>query len=288
MRFKLCRADEGWLSAKHVKSEDVCQAASAVLERAQEITSARPTGETAAFPETKKRRRFSSLVSLGETKVFLKLYLFPRLRDRLLLHLGITKAGKAYAASLRLHGLGILCPHHIAILRSNNPLALVLASEALPEGTTLGRRIMESLREGQESSSSRDWQTLIDQLAAFVAGLHQQGIYHDDLHHSNLWVKAASGGKLEFYILDLEEISFCSTISRRRRLFNLLHLTRNLGAAAAGAELDGVALGLRWARAYQQAAGIELFAEDLVKVEAAARLGMKLWREDAAQANPLH
>jgi tRNA A-37 threonylcarbamoyl transferase component Bud32 len=285
MRFDFYRVDERWLSANHVSIEQVCQAASELFERAREMTLARSEVDNTAFPRLlKKMRRFSCQSSPGGKTVFLKLYLFSRLRDRLLLHLGNSKAIKAYAAAIRLNTLGIPCPAPITLLRSSNPLALILVTEALQEGTTLSLRVREVLSRGPASAPLSDWSGLIDQLAAFVARLHQQGIYHSDLHHSNLWVKALGGGEVAFYLLDVEEIAFCKRVSRRKRLENLLHLTRNFGTAAARAQLDGVALGLHWAKAYQEAAGIRISAETLKKVEAAARRGIQIWGEEAGRA----
>jgi len=228
-------------------------------------------------------RRFSALSSLGESSVFLKLYLFPRLRDRVLLRLGKSKAARAYATALRLQALGILCPTPIALLRSRNPLALVLVLEALQEGTTLSRRVLEVLCRGTASCSASDCAGLLGQLAAFVLRLHQQGIYHSDLHDSNLLVKAVGEEEFAFYLLDVEAVRFCREVSGRRRLKNLLRLTRNLGSTAARAGLDGEAFGLGLAKAYFEGAGIQASAETLEKVRAAARRGVRLWREKAGR-----
>lgn len=284
VRFECCRVDERWLAAKQVSQEAIHQAVAAALAQARAPAAPHPRGERAVFPRAaRKMRRCSGLAALGEEPVFLKLFIFSRLRDRLLLHCGISKAAKAYANALRLQELGIPCATPRALVKSRKPLTLTLVSEALQEGATLGRRVAELFDGRPAADLSRDWRALTGQLAAFVARLHEQGIYHSDLHPKNLWVQDRAGGEATFYLLDVEEITFCGRISRPRRLANLLHLARNFAKAAARAQLDGIPFAQQWATAYQEAAGLPASAQLLAKVQAAACRGMQLAREELAR-----
>jgi hypothetical protein len=97
-----------------------------------------------------------------------------------------------------------------------------------------------------------------------------------------VWVKDLHGGAVTFYLLDVEEIAFSDRISWRKRLYHLTHLARNFGRAVAPAQIDASELGLRWARAYQEASGIQLPAGGLEQVKAFAFNGMHIERKESA------
>jgi Lipopolysaccharide kinase (Kdo/WaaP) family len=83
-------------------------------------------------------------------------------------------------------------------------------------------------REGEARHGYARRKAVSDALAAELRNLHNSGIYTRDLQETNLMVEQREGG-LRFYFLDLEDFRRAKSVSRRRRLLNLVHLDRSIG-----------------------------------------------------------
>ena len=60
-------------------------------------------------------------------------------------------------------------------------------------------------------------------LARYLRAMHDHGVYHVDLSHRNILVRAR-GNEYEFLLLDYEDARFVGRVSPRIRLKNLHHL----------------------------------------------------------------
>jgi len=260
MSVEILRLNELWLSSHKVRVEDLERLGDPLLAEKQ-ATSVTRTAEG---------------ISL-----FLKAYPFRYLMHRLGLCLGISRAIRAYDNSSRLLEKGVLCPVPIALIRWPKS-GMVLVTEALLEGAPLiewFERLSRSRSSSPTLLPALDRKAFFRELAQFLLQIHQRGVYHSDLHDTNAWVRSGLDGRLTLYLLDVEAIRFCRKVSMRRRLKNLLRLCRNLGTAAAGAQLDGEALAAEFADCYFSAAGILPTSHLAEKVKAAAGRGRERWEE---------
>jgi hypothetical protein len=67
-------------------------------------------------------------------------------------------------------------------------------------------------------------------LAALFASLHAQRIYHNDLKDANILVVGdPSAREFQLFLLDLEGIKRCRSLSVKRKVKNLVQLNRTLG-----------------------------------------------------------
>ena len=69
---------------------------------------------------------------------------------------------------------------------------------------------------------------IIDAVAAFVARLHLNGVYHGDFTADNILVQDdVDGGTVRVFLIDLDAIRSAHRISGRRRIKNIDELGRN-------------------------------------------------------------
>ena len=257
MKLKLCRINRAALAENGVTVEELQQAAQSLIDGPPSAAMVR---------------------AVGETSHFLKLYHFPRLRDKLRLRLGYNPAAKAYEYARRLQERGVPCANPLAVLAGSSPAVAVFIAEALCEGGMLRDLFKRLFADASSPTPGQPRTALLRELAGFLYQLHQKGIYHSDLHDANIWVQH-SDDKFAFALLDLEAIRFCRRVSIRRKLKNLLRLARNLGTAAAEAGVDGVPVALEFADCYFSVSSLPVGESDLERVKAAARRGRERWRE---------
>jgi hypothetical protein len=99
---------------------------------------------------------------------------------------------------------------------------------------------------------------VIEKLAGFLRGLHERGVYPKDFKDTNLLIRRL-GPRHEFYMVDCDSLLFLRSVSRRRRLKNLVQIGITLGEALSSAER------LFFLRAYAQ--GFDTLKADLEEVE---------------------
>jgi len=93
-------------------------------------------------------------------------------------------------------------------LEGTQPLTHLLA-------TRFARGVSEEEREGRHA--------LLRQLAAWLRGIHDRRIYHDDWSAKN-FRGAEDAGRWEFYLLDFESLASWKSLTPRRRAKNLAQL----------------------------------------------------------------
>ena len=86
------------------------------------------------------------------------------------------------------------------------------------------------------------------ELGRLFRTLHDAGVYHRDLKDVNILVRD-DGGVPAFVLLDLERMTIAPTVSRGRRVKNLVQLARTLGLQASRTDR------LRWLCAYLAGSG---------------------------------
>ncbi len=251
------RLNEAWFAAHGLNPEDLERAVSSLLEERPTISTTKP---------------------VGGIPLFIKVYSFPCGRDRLRRCFGLSAGARAYDNALRLQAVGVDCPAPLVVLRHAG--AETLVTEALCEGETLGEWLRAALGNvrAKRAAGKVDCAHLLQQLARFLSHLHERGVYHSDLHDRNLWARAAESD-LRFYLLDVEAVKFGRHISASRRRNNLLRLARNIGAAAAGGQVEAEALAVEFADEYFRAGGFPPSPQLREGLKTAVRRGTERWRE---------
>lgn len=174
---------------------------------------------------------------------------------------------------------------HALILRgiaTPEPLALVeVRGAGLVRGSVIVTRFVEDAQDlhrfvnlSWSGLAPREARAVLAALARFVAKLHSEGLYHNDLKPTNVLVRGGGGGGgAEFLLLDLDGLSLRKRLTERRRAKNL-------------AQIEDYAR-LYFARVSRRAR-LRFFAEYLraarIGRQAARRLLMRIEREVRARA----
>ena len=256
MTIDFCRINESWLAQHGLTAEALSSTIGALVEENLQ-------GETAC-----------TIQQVTGVLLFFKTYRLRRGRDKLRTLLGRSEAQRAYNNAFRLQKRGITCPEAVALVGVRRAL-MVLVNEALTDGEILLGCFCRLLR---HQVPSPPLTALFEQLADFLLQLHTAGIYHSDLHDTNIWVKQHDD-KFTFKLVDLEAVRLQPLIVSHQRQKNLLRLCRNLGTAAEIVGLDGKPLALEFANYYFKAAHWTVTEQSLELVEDAAVRGMERWRE---------
>jgi tRNA A-37 threonylcarbamoyl transferase component Bud32 len=142
-----------------------------------------------------------------------KLFYDERLRTKLRVALGCSKARRAYGNGVRLGEIGIPCPRMLgyAERRPAGPAMIV---------TELADRYARLDLWAIEHGIPRP---VVRALARFIRDLHDRGVWHTDLSPRNILVDPSdSNGR--FLLLDYEDARFIRRVGDRKRLNNLHHL----------------------------------------------------------------
>jgi serine/threonine protein kinase len=78
--------------------------------------------------------------------------------------------------------------------------------------------------------------TFVRQLARFIAGLHDRGIFHGDLKANNVLVGRREGGDFVFSLLDLDRIRIVEKVPETLRVRNLAQLNASIPGALTRAD----------------------------------------------------
>lgn len=169
----------------------------------------------------------------GRRRIFLKRYNAFSWRYRFVSLLVSSAAIRSWA------GAGILMG---ANFRTGKPVAAVecrswgmltksfYIAEEIPSGTTADGYWGEKLRDLGGAEGFRQRRVFLAALAALFRSLHEMGIYHNDLKGANIFVchdEDIQEGS--FYLLDLEGIRRFRHLGERRRIKNLVQLSRTMG-----------------------------------------------------------
>jgi glycosyltransferase involved in cell wall biosynthesis len=205
-----------------------------------------------------------------------------------------TQGARAFRNGPRLLEAGIGAPRALALIR-NTALGLVRTEwvfmEAISGALELDRYILSRLNVGW---SAEERKRLVRGLGRLLGTMHAQGIFHSDLKTCNILVAPRSAANQEpaspqenrepgaaepaantgtndsdptFLLLDYDDVSFCHSLSDRRRVKNLTQIF--LSTPVAIGALDR----LRFMREYARSSGLDrVHARRIVRrvLEAAA------------------
>ncbi len=99
-----------------------------------------------------------------------------------------------------------------------------LVCEELGEAIVLSRAAL-----GGGTVDFRRRRRLLTAVAREVRRLHEAGLYTRDLQETNLMVEERAAAEPKISFVDLEDFRRAHSVSRRRRLLNLVHLDRSIG-----------------------------------------------------------
>jgi tRNA A-37 threonylcarbamoyl transferase component Bud32 len=142
-----------------------------------------------------------------------------------------SPARRAARAAARLARLGFDVPRVVAAVEWHAGRLVgrsFFLTEEVAGSVTLDRRWAALAGRGGRRTRAE----LLAALAALFGGLHAAGVYHADLKDVNVLVR--DDGTL--VLLDLERVAFGRSVSRARRIKNLVQLDRTLGRAASRGE----------------------------------------------------
>jgi len=175
-------------------------------------------------------------IEVGTSRLFCKH--FPPLSPREILFARIAKPAplRAYDNAAKLRSRGFHCPTAVALFKGTQGDSLLL-NELLLQGGLLKAVLFREFERMQHlpAASQTIKSGLFPRLGRFLRLLHDNAVYHSDLHDCNLWVVGTDNR--EFSLLDLEAVRFCA-LPRRRRMKNLSRLALNIGTAATQAGYD--------------------------------------------------
>jgi len=140
-----------------------------------------------------------------------------------------SRASRALRGARILREAGFHCAMPLAamdVTKAGVVRASYLLSEALQSALILSHFALG--REGEARRGYARRKAVSDALASELRCMHDAGIYTRDLQETNIMVEEREGG-LRFYFLDLEDFRRASSVSRRRRMLNLVHLDRSIG-----------------------------------------------------------
>jgi tRNA A-37 threonylcarbamoyl transferase component Bud32 len=110
--------------------------------------------------------------------------------------------------------------------RATGPQDSFLITAALPETRPLNSFLETTLPQWPESRRARLRQRLAGALARLLAGMHDAGIAHHDLHPGNVLLRLDGTDRPELFLIDLHAVRLGAPLSWRARRANLILLNR--------------------------------------------------------------
>jgi tRNA A-37 threonylcarbamoyl transferase component Bud32 len=155
----------------------------------------------------------------GGRPVCVKYFHDSRWRVKLRTFFGGSKGRRGYRNGLKLAKAGVRVPEQLACveLRPFGPTLVMM--ELLENICTAARFLMEQQKSGGVPRA------VLQQFAAWVAGMHRHGVYHCDFSPRNVIVQQTEHG-IEFVLIDLEDVRFGRPLDRRRSVQNLARFAR--------------------------------------------------------------
>lgn len=132
-----------------------------------------------------------------------------------------SKAQKSYDHSIKLMNLDIDLPQPIGYIEYYKN-GLIETSYFVSEYIKYDFTIKEVLRD--PSFEYRD--TILEQFVIFTYSLHKKGVYHLDYSAGNILIKTRDKKQYSFYIVDINRMTFNTTLTLNERMknFNMLWL----------------------------------------------------------------
>ncbi len=122
---------------------------------------------------------------------------------------------------------------------------IYLITKHLPEGSDLG----EFFRKQYERVNWREKHQIIEETGKLIRKMHNEGLFHSDLHLKNIYMSQQNGTK-QFYLLDFDKAHVVPNLSKEMRLKNLLRLERYLAKYFSETSIFTASDRIRFLRAY--------------------------------------
>lgn len=178
-----------------------------------------------------------------------------RLWVRMRTFLGLAKGRRGYFAGLRLKQMGIRVPGPLACLEFRPFGPTIVVMEILKDILTVAGWFSDCQSKGGRIAVSYP---LLTRFAEFAANLHRQGVYHRDFSPRNVMIQEVGNAPI-FVLIDLEDVRFRTSVSRRRCIQNLARFYRESAPYLSGYIL------MRFLRAYIKEMGWNCSAASLAK-----------------------
>ncbi|MEA2626938.1 MAG: hypothetical protein QOD06_2983 [Candidatus Binatota bacterium] len=226
--------------------------------------------DPAARPVKDHVRTAVSAVDVGGRTVYVKRFKPYAWYRRLEAALLGSQARRAWRAAAELERAGFAVPPRLALVETadfglGGDSYLVSAAVAGAESGVLFWRGLTG------ASAGRERRRVVGEAARFLRRFHDAGFYSKDANAGNFLVRSPEAGGIEIFALDLENVRRMRSVSRRRRLKNLVQLYRPLRTEVR--RLDRV----RFVSAYLSGAG------DAARREEARRAETSRWLADLAE-----
>jgi hypothetical protein len=177
--------------------------------------------------------RLTVTVAGSPRSVYVKRYNAFSLRYKIASPLARSGARRALRGAAILGAANILTATPVAAVERRVRGVLTgsfSVSEEIAGGATVDAYWRETLRPIAGRAGFCRRRRFLSALAGLFRSLHEQNIYHDDLKDANILAVPNGAERPEsFFLLDLEGVRRCSTLSERRRVKNLVQLERTLG-----------------------------------------------------------
>ena len=129
-----------------------------------------------------------------------------------------SRASMAWRAARRLTAAGITTPEALAVVVrvSSRFLVTRFIEGAVALDAVLAERFGGPLPTPELAAK----RAMVRELARWLRGVHDRGIYHNDWSAKNI-LTVEREGRWAFYLLDLDSVTFYKGLTRRRRAKNL-------------------------------------------------------------------
>lgn len=162
-----------------------------------------------------------------------KFYPLPTWRSKISALFAPSRAVRTFQTAHRFQALGIKTAMPMASVERRRG-GLLRESFLLMEDLSFLPGMPEYLsREFTPPLTMQAWQKkhhFIKEFAEFVRALHLKGVYQADFKTTNIFVEELPEGGMVFYLVDLDQVKFCRTVSMRRKIKNLCQINTSLPA----------------------------------------------------------
>jgi len=168
-------------------------------------------------------------VGVGEREVFCKRFAHGGVLSSIKNQFRRSKANRNYAAAQRVKELGIPVPEHLAAIEKRVCGFLAesfLITRAIEGAIPLQRFVKDRFPQEKGALVIDSKHNFIRDVADFLSRIHSKGMEHNDLKGANIIVRRVED-KYEFYVLDLDFVSFRKQVSMSGIVRNLVQLNND-------------------------------------------------------------
>jgi tRNA A-37 threonylcarbamoyl transferase component Bud32 len=209
-------------------------------------------------------------VVLPELDFHVKEYRLPDARARLRQLVRPNKARLEFERAVAATARGVPTVEPLAVGEGSD--VGYFLSRTLPDAVPLHDFLELTLPTWPARRRPRLQQRLADSLGCFLAGLHNAGVLHHDLHPGNLLLRLDEEDNPSLFLIDLYAVRFGNALSARQRRENLILLNRWFMLRCRPVDR------LRCWRAYHRAAAVDLGVPTELERDT-LRSNLRFWRQ---------